>query len=338
MNIFKKLIGPASGLASVSLVLVVSVVALFFTNVGFGWMAKATHADAQGMLVGVNNPGSPVYSYEMYYVFDAEVTVDSESGSEEVFNTYYFKELGDDETAEMALKNYSKLEAPKYHLLLHISVAKDVVGEDIFVDLHVNEPAASGTYGSYGNNTYTIDPAGLADMFKPNATLQPLGLSSALEFYILGKSAGVTWNPAYEKIETDDNGVETTYPATGVFAVRSDKLPEQSTTFMREVNTSNGYVSYKGVSAESDYADGALTVTADSNTLDDVPGFYADEPATVAEGETLSGDGYLDLFVFMTYSAELVNILQNYVAGSTSDTAQFSFRSDVSLLIRKEYN
>ena len=67
-----------------------------------------------------------------------------------------------------------------------------------------------------------------------------------------------------------------------------------------------------------------------------MPGFTTGEAAPAAED---SGDGYRDLFVFMTYSAELVGLLQNYAAdGATQDLGSFNFRSDVFLLIRKDYN
>ena len=336
-NNLKKLIGHASGLVTVSVVLVVSVVALFITNVGFGWMAKATHAGANGMLVGVDNPGSPVYSYEMYYVFDAEPKADlikdadGNVTGERIYNAYYFAKLEEGQNAAMVLKNYSKLEAPKYHLLLHISVNTDMVDSDtIYVDLHNSAPTlaegATATYGSYSDNLYKVPTANLKDQAKP--TGQPLGLSAALEFYVLGEAAGVKWEPNHEDKPDDTNGL-TESAFADVFVVCSDMLPAESATFMQDKITENGgtTLTYEGMSD-------ALTITY--GELEDVPGFTTGEAAPAAED---GGDGYRDMFVFMTYSAELVGLLQNYAAdGATQELGSFNFRSDVFLLIRKDYN
>ena len=345
MNNIKRLIGHASGLVTVSIVLVVAVVALFITNVGFGWMAKATHADAQGMLVDVDNPGSPVYSYEMYYVYDAkpetELIYDENDNTkvigERIYNAYYFAELEPGETAPMVLQNYSKLEAPKYHLLLHISIdsdlnLEDTPNEDLYVDLHNSEPSVQdpATYGSYGDNKYIVPIADLKDHAKESGN--PLGLSAALEFYLLGAAAGVEWivDHPYESDGPDDP-VPEDKPTANVFKVCSDMLPAASATFKQGKTDDQKSLTFEGVMAEED-AD-ALTITV--GELNDVTGFTAGEAAPAAEGD---GDGYLDLFVFMTYSAELVGLLQNYAAdGATEELGSFNFRSDVFLLIRKDY-
>ena len=327
-NNLKKLIGHASGLVTVSVVLVVSVVALFITNVGFGWMAKATHAGANGMLVGVDNPGSPVYSYEMYYVFDAEVTTGDDDST---VHTYYFAKLGTGESAEMALKNYSKLEAPKYHLLLHVSINKDVADSDhIYVDLHNNAPNITNYFGSYGNNAYTIDVSNDDTGLGKNFTNKMLGLSSALEFYVMGSDSQITWESSHKRVDRNDAGEpigETV--AEDIFVFQNSNLPAESATFAHTEGTDS--ITYTGVTAPDKDPTHPLCISA--GDLGHVAKYNADDPST----ET--GDEYKDLFVFMTYSAELVALLHNAVAGSTEDaaSADFSFVSDVFLLIRKDY-
>ena len=320
MEKLRKYLSQASGLVMVSVVLVVAIVALFMSNVGYGWMASLKDVDANGLIANVNNPGSPVYDYELYYVYDAKVkTKVNNQGHEEMYNEYYFKALGIDETAIIELKNYSKLEAPEYHLLLHVSVTKETVG-NLYVDLHIQEPSGSKA-GTYGNNQYTIQTSQLPSLTQFGAL--PLGLSSALEFYVLGSSAGIVWEKDHQLFNED--GEE--YARSDVFVLRSDMLAKEGTTYKMTDNKTT--LTFEGVQATAD--NGLTTTTTD---LHDVPGYCL--PGVEA---TDAGDGYLDLFIFMTYSADLVATLQAYgsVGVDSNDQGTFGFLSDIFLLIRKDY-
>ena len=316
-----KLVRRSSGLVTVAIALVIAVLALFMTNQAFGWMAGRNEAGAHGMLVDVNSPDSSVHHYELYYVYDAQVIAEVSGNDEIVYNEYYFEPLPEGEAADIQLKNYSKLEAPQYHLLLHVSLEEGESGNAL-VDLFLSKP--DGTiYGSYTNDSYTIATSGLSALTVPTAA--PLGLSSALEFYVLDSSAGIEWT--HHQIKDDDGNVT---DEADVFAVRSDKLPEEGETFAVSEKKENGKVSEFTFSNVTAQTGSNLSVAV--SDLVDVPGFSLD-----GEVEADEGDGYKDLFVFITYSSDLIGVLQSYGASKNSlEQGSFNFKSDIALRIRKD--
>lgn len=263
----RKLCGSASGLALVSLTLVVSMLALFIANRGFGWMTMSDHANADGMLAGVTAPESPVEEFQFYTVFDTDGFTDRDG------TNYAFAPLGN-EVAHMNMGNYSKLEAPTYHILLRV-VFKEGVSS-----------AQMRTY--IEGSTLTLTASELPGMVLNDTAV---GMSSALEFYVLLP------DEEHPTIVTPQDGHS------------KDKLDEQGNV----VTDSEGNV----------VKESANVLWLDDAVLEGKVGHMFPMQETVS-GETtvltFSGmeDVNIDLndesevYFFITYSAERINLLQDY--------------------------
>ena len=280
MEKFKKLLGPLSGLSTVSLVLVIAIVALFMTNQGFGWFTIGDHAEANGAMVDVTNPDSPVESFQFYMVKAAEVKETTVEGEPVLYNEYLFEQLNPTETARMDMKSYSKLEAPKYHILLHVHIKDEYINPNgattIYMDTHIT------------GETYTIEKSEIPAM--AGISDKKIGMSAALEFSVITAGVGA--------LSTVTEGEETKYQRLYVdmpgYRDEGHLFPMQSTE-----------------------------TTLVFSGMDLV--------------EITMPQGTQDIFIFITYSAERINMLQEYAIteaenGTGNDMSDldnnFSFMSD----------
>ena len=171
MGNVKKILGSACSLATVSVVLVIALTALFITNTGFGWFSENRHSYANVIMPAVTAPDSPVESFMFYQVENAtpDIVKGTENEDEYVHNQYTFAPLGY-ETAQLEMKDYSKLSAPRYHILLHVVFKPGI--ESVWLDTHIE--------GEEYELMFTDIPVLVAS--DPPV---PLGMSAVLEFYVL---------------------------------------------------------------------------------------------------------------------------------------------------------
>ena len=294
----RKLCGSLSGLTLVSLTLVVSMLALFIANRGFGWATVGDHADAYGMLAGVTAPESPVEEFQFYTVFDTDGFTDRDGVN------YAFAPLGI-EVAHMNMGNYSKLEAPTYHILLRV-VFKDGV-KNVRMKTYIE------------GSTLTLTASDLPTMVRDKT---PVGMSAALEFYMLLPDEEhptiVTPENGYSKEKLDDNGV-------GVEDANGNVVMESANVLWLDDAVLEG--------KEGD----TFPLQEDQSGETTVLTYSGMDDATVNLAE-----GQHELYVFITYSAERINLLQDYAysealkfnegkpAGEqiSLDEQNFKFKSD----------
>ena len=286
-----KLIKSSFALAFTSVLLASAVVAFFMKNTGFGWFSSNKQVAANGIRVEMAEAESPVVAHRLYKVIDAKIRAEGE----EIFHRYAFLQLTPQEIAEMDLGNYSKLEAPTYHLLMHISLDKDV--KEIYVDTQVD------------NGKYDLVKANVPGMVIAN---QAVGLCSAVELFALESakidSSHLYWADNYQITDTEGNALRT----EDVMVVDSLALPTASEVFPM--------------------TDSGTTVTFTGKTN----AFHVNTTNLT----DVDGDGYKDLFIFMTYSTQRVNLLQDYATGGETAMGDnmISFRSDFSFFVREGGN
>lgn len=285
MEKFKKLLGPASGLTTVSLVLVIAIVALFMTNRGFGWVSMGDHAVVNNAMVDVSNPDSPVESFQFYMVKAAEVKETTVDGEPVLYNEYLFEQLNPTATARMDMKSYSKLEAPKYHILLHVHIKDEYINPNgattIYMDTHIT------------GETYTIEKSEIPGM--AGITDKKVGMSAALEFSVITAGVGA--------LSTVTEGEETKYQ--------------------------RWYVDQPGNRDE-----GHLFPMESTETTLEFSGMELVE-ITMPQGTQ-------DIFIFITYSAERISMLQEYAITEAENSANdmgdksFSFLSDFYIFFKAD--
>ena len=289
----KRLTESGMGLIFTSVVLVFAVVALFLSNVGFGWFSSNKEVSANGIGVQMSEIESPVVAHQLYKVLDAKIV----AGDDTVHHRYAFLRLTPQEIAEMDLGNYSRLEAPTYHLLMHISLDKDV--SEVYIDTQVDD------------GSYELVKADVADMVVNN---QAVGLCSALEMFALKTGTISTdqldWVEDYQIKDTNGNVTQT----EDVFVLDGLALPEDGELFSMTESDDKTTVTFTGKTA-------AFHISA--TDLRDV-----------------DGDGYKDLFIFMTYSTARVNLLQDYATGGgrAMGDNMISFLSNFSFFVREGGN
>ena len=81
----KKLTESGMGLIFTSVVLVFAVVALFLSNVGFGWFSSNKEVSANGIEVQMMEGETPVLGYELYKVYDTTL-----EGDDKIYHRYAF--------------------------------------------------------------------------------------------------------------------------------------------------------------------------------------------------------------------------------------------------------
>ena len=188
----------------------------------------------------------------------------------------------------MDLGNYSKLEIPTYHLLMRISIDKDV--KVLHVDTYVD------------NGANTINKTQVASMILAGTSI---GFSSVLELYALESknisTDNLYWDSAYAK--------EGESAKKGVFILDGIAIPSTGVPF--EMTENGDLISFAGK------MDAFVINTDDLRDVD--------------------GDGYKDMFIFMTYNTARVNRLQDFATGSgqAMDDEKMSFKSDFSLFVRE---
>ena len=283
MGNVKKILSSVSGLATVSVVLIIALVALFITNHGFGWFAEIRYGHANGMMVSATAPDSPVESFQFYIVEEARViVVEATENTEEYVHNQYLFVPPKDPTVEMNMGDYSKLTAPTYHILLHVVFKPGV--DTVWMDTHVD------------GEEYTLILDQIQNMVSATPPVS-LGMSSALEFYVLDPDHV---DPQIHTVTNEDGKEE----QVTWFTFDDIDLPAESLTFDQ--------------TPIIDDESGELTGYTYSS-MDDVLLDLANPTGEAETGDNQSGGNEQhELFLFITYSAERIALLQEY-AGIHAD-------------------
>ena len=303
METIKKLFKASNCLAFTSLVLAFSIVVLFLGNVGFGWTNGNHLVNANGMIVGSEMPNSPVHDYGFYFIDqndpDSAVADSDPNGTPD--------DLDDDILFDRY--TFTKLgddEEAEMNMGNYNKLERPTYHVLLHIALKKDEDLGANAkiYVDSlinGSGKTTITKSEIPNMISSGT---PLGLSSAVEFYLIRPTL----------LSQDTNGKKYTInwnATTSQFVFEDRYLPETGKTFEMDETTTT------------------LSFESSNNIFDPI------DPETC---EDVDGDGYRDLFIFITYNAELINRLQYYstTQGESMDGKSISFTNDFSLRIRKE--